>query len=122
MLVKNKQIDIAILRTMGATQNTIMKIFFLNGATIGFLGTLIGALFGVFFVLNINTLKNFLEKFTNTELFSSEIYFLSNLPAKIDLNEVTYVVITSLLISFIASFLPAWKASKSNPIDLIRKE
>ena len=122
MLVKNKQIDIAILRTMGASQNTIMKIFFLNGATIGFFGTLFGALFGIFFVLNINTLKNFLENFTNTELFSSEIYFLSHLPAKIDLNEVTYVVITSLLISFIASFLPAWKASKSNPIDLIRKE
>ena len=122
MLVKNKQIDIAILRTMGASQNTIMKIFFLNGATIGFFGTLFGALFGIFFVLNINTLKNFLENFTNTELFSSEIYFLSHLPAKIDPNEVTYVVITSLLISFIASFLPAWKASKSNPIDLIRKE
>ena len=122
MLVKNKQIDIAILRTMGASQNTIMKIFFLNGATIGFFGTLFGALFGIFFVLNINTLKNFLENFTNTELFSSEIYFLSNLPAKIDHNEVTYVVITSLLISFIASFLPAWKASKSNPIDLIRNE
>ena len=122
MLVKNKQIDIAILRTMGASQNTIMKIFFLNGATIGFFGTFFGALFGIFFVLNINTLKNFLENFTNTELFSSEIYFLSHLPAKIDPNEITYVVITSLLISFIASFLPAWKASKSNPIDLIRKE
>ena len=122
MLVKNKQIDIAILRTMGASQNTIMKIFFLNGATIGFFGTLIGSLFGIFFVLNINTLKNFLENFTNTELFSSEIYFLSHLPAKINSNEVLYVVLTSLFISFIASFLPAWKASKSNPIDLIRKE
>ena len=122
MLVKNKQIDIAILRTMGASQNTIMKIFFLNGATIGFFGTLIGSLFGIFFVLNINTLKNFLENFTNTELFSSEIYFLSNLPAKINSNEVLYVVLTSLFISFIASFFPAWKASKSNPIDLIRKE
>ena len=122
MLVKNKQIDIAILRTMGASQNTIMKIFFLNGATIGFFGTLIGSLFGIFFVLNINTLKNFLQNFTNTELFSSEIYFLSHLPAKINSNEVLYVVLTSLFISFIASFLPAWKASKSNPIDLIRKE
>ena len=107
---------------MGASQNTIMKIFFLNGATIGFFGTLTGSLFGIFFVLNINTLKNFLENFTNTELFSSEIYFLSNLPAKINSNEVLYVVLTSLFISFIASFLPAWKASKSNPIDLIRKE
>ena len=122
MLVKNKQIDIAILRTMGASQNTIMKIFFLNGAVIGFFGTLIGTLFGIFFVLNINTLKSFLESFTNTNLFSSEIYFLSNLPAKINFNEVSYVVITSLFISFIASFLPAWRASKNNPIDLIRKE
>ena len=107
---------------MGASQNTIMKIFFLNGAVIGFFGTLIGTLFGIFFVLNINTLKSFLESFTNTNLFSSEIYFLSNLPAKINFNEVSYVVITSLFISFIASFLPAWRASKNNPIDLIRKE
>ena len=122
MLVKNKQIDIAILRTMGASQNIILKIFFLNGATIGFLGTLFGTIFGIFFVSNINTLRNFLENFTNTDLFSAEIYFLSNLPAKIDINEVIYVVLTSLFISFCASFIPAWKASKNNPIDLIRKE
>ena len=122
MLVKNKQVDIAILRTMGASQSIILKIFFLNGATIGFLGTLFGTIFGIFFVSNINTLRNFLEKFTNTELFSAEIYFLSNLPAKIDINEVIYVVLTSLFISFLASFIPAWKASKNNPLDLIRKE
>ncbi len=122
MLVKNKQVDIAILRTMGASQNLILKIFFLNGAIIGLLGTLIGTFIGIFFVLNINSLKNFLEKFTNTELFSSEIYFLSNLPARIDTNEIFYVVSMSILISFLASFLPAWKASKSSPIDLIRKE
>ncbi|MCH2541301.1 MAG: FtsX-like permease family protein, partial [Alphaproteobacteria bacterium] len=122
MLVKNKQIDIAILRTMGASQNIILKIFFLNGATIGFLGTLFGTIFGIFFVSNINNLRNILENFTNTDLFSAEIYFLSNLPAKIDINEVIYVVLTSLFISFCASFIPAWKASKNNPIDLIRKE
>tara|TARA_B100000029_G_scaffold516802_1_gene634601 strand:- start:3061 stop:4302 length:1242 start_codon:yes stop_codon:yes gene_type:complete len=122
MLVKNKQVDIAILRTMGASKNVILKIFFLNGAIIGFFGTLIGTFLGIFFVININSLKNFLEKFTNTDLFSSEIYFLSNLPARIDFNEVFYVVITSILISFLASFVPAWKASKSNPIELIRKE
>ena len=66
--------------------------------------------------------RNLLENFTNTDLFSAEIYFLSNLPAKIDINEVIYVVLTSLFISFFASFIPAWKASKNNPIDLIRKE
>ena len=74
------------------------------------------------FVFNINTLKNFLENFTNTNLFSPEIYFLTNLPAKIDINEVIYVIITSLIISFIASLLPARRASRTNPIDLIRKE
>ena len=122
MLVKNKQVDIAILRTMGASKNIILKIFFLNGAIIGTLGTLIGTIFGICFVLNINSLRVFLENFTNTDLFSSEIYFLSNLPPKIDFNEVLYVVIVSLFISFFASFIPAWKASKTNPIDLIRKE
>ena len=122
MLVKSKQIDIAVLRTMGASRNLILKIFFLNGATIGFFGTLFGTIFGIFFVQNINTLRNFLENFTNTDLFSAEIYFLSNLPAKIDFNEISVVIITSLFICFLASFIPAWKASKDNPIDLIRKE
>ena len=122
MLVKNKQVDIAILRTMGASQNIILKIFFINGAVIGFFGTLIGTVLGITFVLNINTLKVFLENFVDYNLFSSEIYFLSNLPSRIDFNEVFYVVIISLLISFIASFIPAWKVSKDNPIDLIRKE
>ena len=122
MLVKNKQVDIAILRTMGASQNIILKIFFINGAVIGFFGTLIGTVLGITFVLNINTLKVFLENFVDYNLFSSEIYFLSNLPSRIDFNEVFYVVTISLLISFIASFIPAWKVSKDNPIDLIRKE
>ena len=122
MLVKNKQIDIAILRTMGASKKTIMKIFFINGAIIGCLGTFFGSILGILFVLNINSLKNFLENFTETELFSEEIYFLSNLPAKIEFNEVLYVIIISLLISFIASLYPAWRASKQNPIELIRKE
>jgi lipoprotein-releasing system permease protein len=122
MLVKNKQIDIAILRTMGASNKTIAKIFFLNGAIIGILGTFFGSLFGIIFANNINKLKEWLEGFTNTELFSAEIYFLSHLPAKVEFVEVFYVIITSLIICFLASFYPAWRASKMNPIDLIRKE
>lgn len=122
MLVKNKQIDIAVLRTMGASNTIIAKIFFLNGAIIGVLGTFFGSLFGIVFAKNIDTIKNWLEGLTNSDLFSAEIYFLSNLPAKVEFSEVLYVVITSLIICFIASFYPAWKASKMNPIDLIRKE
>ena len=120
--LKNKQIDIAVLRTMGASNTIIAKIFFLNGAIIGVLGTFFGSLFGIVFAKNIDTIKNWLEGLTNTDLFSAEIYFLSNLPAKVEFSEVLYVVITSLIICFIASFYPAWKASKMNPIDLIRKE
>ena len=71
---------------------------------------------------NINKIKEWLEGFTNTELFSAEIYFLSNLPAKVEFVEVFYVIVTSLIICFLASFYPAWRASKMNPIDLIRKE
>ena len=122
ILVKNKQVDIAILKTMGASKKIIGSIFFINGALIGFFGTLFGTLFGILFVKNINNLKNFLENFTNTELFAAEIYFLSTLPAKINYLEVFYVIVTSLTISFLASFYPAWKASKNIPIDLIRKE
>ena len=122
MLVRNKQLDIAVLRTMGASRGTIIKIFFLNGATIGILGTFFGSIFGITFAKNINYIKNLLENFTNTDLFAAEIYFLSNLPAKVELDEVIYVVLTSLIICFLASFYPAWKASKSNPIELIRKE
>ena len=122
MLVRNKQLDIAVLRTMGASRGTIIKIFFLNGATIGILGTFFGSIFGITFAKNINYIKNLLENFTNTDLFAAEIYFLSNLPAKVELDEVIYVVLTSLIICFLASFYPAWRASKSNPIELIRKE
>ena len=122
ILVKNKQVDIAILRTMGASRKMISKIFFLNGAIIGFSGTLIGTIIGILFVSNINQIKEWLENFTNTELFSADIYFFSSLPSKIELTEVFYVILTSLTISFLASFYPAYKAAQSNPADLIRKE
>ena len=122
MLVKDKENSISILRTIGISRLSIMRIFIMVGSFIGILGTFIGCILGILFSLNIEKIQHLIEKLLGSNLFEAEIYFLSNLPAKIDLNEVTYVVITSLLISFIASFLPAWKASKSNPIDLIRKE
>ena len=107
---------------MGASNMIIAKIFFLNGAIIGVLGTFFGTLFGILFAKNIDFIKIWLEGLTNSELFSAEIYFLSTLPAKVELSEVLYVIITSLTICFVASFYPAWRASKMNPIDLIRRE
>ena len=86
MLVKDKGSDIAILRTMGATQGAIMRVFLITGASIGVVGTLVGFLFGVVVCLNVESIRQFLSWLTNTELFSPELYFLSKLPADMDRN------------------------------------
>ena len=93
MLVKDKVQDIAILRTMGATQGMIMAIFFVTGSTIGMIGILAGGALGVAFALNIETIRRLIEKLLGTNLFSPEIYFLSKLPAKIDSYEVAAVIV-----------------------------
>ena len=84
MLVKDKGPDIAILRTMGATQGAIMRVFLITGASIGVIGTLIGFLLAVLICLNIESIRQFLSWLTNTDLFSPELYFLSRLPAELD--------------------------------------
>ncbi len=93
MLVKDKGRDIAILRTMGATQGAIMRVFFKTGAAIGVVGTLVGLLFGTVVCLNVESIRRFLSWMTNTELFSPELYFLSQLPADMDVGETTAVVV-----------------------------
>ena len=92
MLVKDKGSDIAILRTMGASQGSIMRIFLITGAAIGVVGTLTGFFVGMLICLNIESIRQFLSWLTNTELFSPELYFLSQLPAEIDFGETTAVV------------------------------
>ncbi|MBU6235651.1 MAG: lipoprotein-releasing ABC transporter permease subunit, partial [Alphaproteobacteria bacterium] len=92
MLVKDKGRDIAIMRTMGATRRSMLKIFILTGATIGVAGTLAGAVLGISFALNIESIRQALQALTGTELFSAEIYFLSKLPAELDWGEVTAVL------------------------------
>ncbi len=122
MLVKDKGRDIAVLRTMGATKAMIMRIFFLDGAFIGFVGTFLGFGIGLAFCKNIDAIKRFLEGLSGKELFSAEIYFLSKLPAKIDSVEVFYIVIISLLLSFVATIYPAYRASKFDPVEALRYE
>lgn len=120
MLVKDKTRDIAILRTMGATKNNILKIFFLTGSCIGISGTFIGLIIGICFALNIDKIKIFLESILKTNLFNAEVYFLSQLPAKIIWSEVFYVTIVTLLITFLATFYPAYKAARLDPVDALR--
>jgi lipoprotein-releasing system permease protein len=122
MLVKDKGQDIAILRTMGATRGMIIRIFFYTGATIGTVGTLAGALFGVVFCKNIESIRHVLESLTHTNLFSAEIYFLTKLPAKLDVTEVLLIVGMALFLSFAATIYPAWRAAKLDPVEALRRE
>ena len=122
MLVKDKVRDIAIMRTMGARRNSMMKIFMLTGASIGFAGTASGALLGILFALNIESIRQVLQRLTNTELFSAEIYFLSKLPAEVEWHEVVGVVLMAFTISILATLYPAWRAARLDPVEALRYE
>ncbi len=122
MLVKDKGQDIAILRTMGATQGAIMRVFLITGAAIGVVGTLVGFLLGVVVSLNIESLRQFLSWMTNTELFSPELYFLSHLPADMDSSETIAVVVMALTLSLLATLYPSWRAARLDPVEALRYE
>lgn len=122
MLVKDKSRDVAVLRTMGATRGMIMRIFFMDGAFIGLVGTSIGVALGLLFCENIENIRRLLEKMSGRDLFSPEIYFLSQLPAKVDLTEVFMVVVLTLLLAFLATIYPAYRASKFDPAEALRYE
>jgi lipoprotein-releasing system permease protein len=122
MLVKDKGKDIAILRTMGATQVNMLKIFTLTGASIGFAGTIVGAILGIAFAANIESIREFLEGMTGTELFADEIYFLSKLPAIIIWHDVAVVIAMAFILSIAATLYPAWRASRLDPVEALRYE
>jgi len=122
MLVKDKGSDIAILRTMGATQGAIMRVFLITGASIGVVGTLVGFLLGIVVCLNIESIRQFLSWLTNTELFSPELYFLSKLPADMDTGETTAVVVMALALSLLATLYPSWRAARLDPVEALRYE
>jgi len=122
MLVKNKGRDIAILRTMGASQASILRIFIMAGASIGLSGTLAGLLLGTLFCANITAIQNFVEWVTGTAVFSADIYFLAHIPAKIDWAEVASIVGISTAMSILATLPPAIRASRLDPVEALRYE
>lgn len=122
MLVTDKGRDIAILRTMGASRFSVMKIFFLCGSAIGITGTLTGFVLGISFALNIEDIKQILERMLGTRLFDPVIYFLSELPADVRADDVMKAVFVGLFFSFIATIYPAWKASRQDPAEGLRYE
>lgn len=122
MLVKDKSGDIAILRTMGAAQGSIMRVFLITGAAIGVVGTFVGFIVGTLVCLNVESIRQFISWLTGTELFSPELYFLSKLPAEMDVGETTAVVIMALTLSFLATLYPSWRAARLDPVEALRYE
>ncbi len=122
MLVREKGQDIAILRTMGASQGSVMRIFFMCGASVGVVGTFIGFLLGLLIAFNTENIQAWLEAMMGHKLFSAELYFLSHLPSKVDFKEVVMVLGFSLALSFLATIYPARRAAKLNPAEALRYE
>ncbi|HEY5412592.1 MAG TPA: lipoprotein-releasing ABC transporter permease subunit [Caulobacteraceae bacterium] len=122
MLVKNKGRDIAILRSMGASQGAILRIFFMSGAAIGVSGTLSGFLLGAVFCIYIKPIQAFVQWISGTDVFSADVYFLSHIPAKIDWVEVSGIMAAALAMSFLAVLFPAWRASRIDPVEALRYE
>ncbi len=122
MLVKDKGRDIAILRTMGATRGAVMRIFMMTGAAIGMTGTVAGVILGIVVCLNVESIRQFFSWLSGTTIFNPELYFLSKLPAEINVGETVSVVGMALVLSFLATIFPAWRAARIDPVEALRYE
>ncbi|CAM1637636.1 ABC3 transporter permease protein domain [Bartonella apihabitans] len=122
MLVKDKGHDIAILRTMGAKQSAVMRIFIMTGMVIGVIGTVLGLLLGVLTCENIGHIQDFISWLFNVDVFNPQLYFLTKLPARLEWGQTLIVVFMALFLSFLATLIPAWRAAKLDPVQALRYE
>ncbi len=122
MMVKDKTRDIAILRTIGAGRGAVMRIFLMCGASVGIVGTVAGTVIGVLFCRNIETIRQWLQSLTGTNLFNPEVYYLEQLPAVLDWGEVVRVIVMALALSLLATLYPSWRAARTDPVEALRHE
>lgn len=120
MVVADKKADIAILRTLGATPGQIMAMFMVQGTVIGLVGTLIGGILGVIAALNVSSWIAALERLVGHKLFGGDMYFISNLPSRLELEDVVLIAVAALSMSFLATLYPAWRASRTSPAEALR--
>lgn len=122
MLVKDKSHDIAILRTMGTTRGAVMRIFMITGSAIGIVGTLVGFLLGVLICAYIKEIQDFVTWVTGSNPWDPTVRFLSDIPARMDMNETLWILAMALALSFLATLFPAWRAAKLDPVEALRYE
>jgi lipoprotein-releasing system permease protein len=122
MVVTEKHPDIAILRTLGAAPASVMKIFVVQGAVIGLVGTLIGVVGGLLLAFNVAEVVGFVEKVFGFQVLSREVYYISELPSDVHWIDVAYVAALSLVLAFLATLYPSWRASRVNPAEALRYE
>jgi len=122
MAVTDKQADIAILRTLGASPNSIMAIFMVQGSLIGVIGTLAGVVLGILLALNVETVVPWIEKAVGRNLFPADVYYISELPSKLNWPDVWTIGGVALGLAFLATLYPSWRAAQIQPAEALRYE
>jgi len=122
MLVKDKSKDIAVLRTFGVSRRSMMRIFILSGTSIGVIGAVLGTVLGVVVAVYIEPIRHFFQWMTGRDLFPAELYYLSELPSRVEFSNVFGIALIAIALAFLATIYPAWKAANTDPVEVLRNE